>query len=121
MGKNNSGDKSEYWKKMIAEQIDSGFTVEEYCELSGETLPRFYYWKRRLVANSGDSVKTKNTGTSEFIELTGIIRDSRECDNSIAVNLGAFTILMNEKTSDTLFIRTARLLLGLQENGRHSA
>jgi hypothetical protein len=40
--------KSEYWRRLIAEQEAGGHKVRPFCIERGITEPSFYYWRKRL-------------------------------------------------------------------------
>jgi hypothetical protein len=40
--------KSEYWRRLIAEQEAGGHKVRPFCVERGITEPSFYYWRKRL-------------------------------------------------------------------------
>ena len=46
-----STSKSEYWRKLIAEQEGGGQKVRPFCRERGITEPSFYYWRKRLREN----------------------------------------------------------------------
>jgi len=43
-----TGPKSEYWRKLIAEQEASGETIRAFCKERGVGDHSFYFWRKRL-------------------------------------------------------------------------
>ena len=41
-------ERREYWRKLIAEQEESGDTIRAFCKQRGIGDHSFYFWRRRL-------------------------------------------------------------------------
>lgn len=48
-----AGSRSEYWRKVIAEQEGSGTTVHGFCAQRGIGEQSFYAWRKRLRESAG--------------------------------------------------------------------
>jgi transposase-like protein len=49
-GNGRYSDRQQHWKAVIAEQKQSGQTVESFCQQRGVTQQSFYQWRKRLGA-----------------------------------------------------------------------
>lgn len=47
-----TGERREYWRKLIAEQEASGETIRAFCKQRGIGDHSFYSWRRRLRVNA---------------------------------------------------------------------
>ena len=50
MGIRRSGDRSAYWRKMIAAQAKSGLPISHFCKRDGLSEGSFYLWRKKLAA-----------------------------------------------------------------------
>ena len=55
MGIRRSGDRSAYWRKMIAAQAKSGLPISHFCKRDGLSEGSFYLWRKKLAAAVVDS------------------------------------------------------------------
>jgi hypothetical protein len=44
------GDRSGYWRKMIAAQAKSGLPISKFCKREGLTEGSFYQWRKKLAS-----------------------------------------------------------------------
>ena len=103
----------EFWEKAISEQRESGFTVEEYCELIEKPTHRFYYWKRQF---SEQSRITDSNDPDGFIEVFQSVKTSTIAGSSnerIEIRIGACTLFFPTTTDPVLFKTAAATLLEL--------
>jgi len=103
----------EFWEKAIAEQYESGFTVEEYCELIEMPKHRFYYWKRQFSEQSRIAV---SNDSDSFIEVFQPVKTSTMAVSSnerIEIRIGACTLFFTATTDPLLFKTAASVLLEL--------
>jgi hypothetical protein len=103
----------EFWEKAIAEQHESGLTVEEYCQLIEKPTHRFYYWKRQFSEHS----RIPDTHASDsFIEVfspVGFSTISSISNGQIEIRIGACTLFFTATTDPVLFKTAAATLLEL--------
>lgn len=103
----------EFWEKSIAEQHESGLTVEEYCQLIEKPTHRFYYWKRRLAEQSRIS---HSNDSACFVEVFQPVKTSTTASSSserIEIRIGECTLFFTTTTDPLLFKTAASVLLEL--------
>ncbi len=66
--------KVSYWQEMVAIQEASGLSARQFCERQGLVLSQFYYWRRRLRADSFSSISPSADPVAPFVEL-GLSKD----------------------------------------------
>lgn len=97
----------ERWTRIISEQQMSGLNVAKWCSANNIDKASFYAWRKRL------SYPTEhNTNEAQFIELS-LKAEHRSCSQSIVLQIGRFSVSVNEGfnsrlLSDVLSILEAR-------------
>ncbi len=81
----------EQWRSIVAGQVASGLTVEQYCQREGLVRSVFSRWRMRL-AGSGSGV-AKGLRQREPVQFIDVGELSRQAGTSIRLELGAGIVL----------------------------
>ncbi|OQA61791.1 MAG: hypothetical protein BWY39_01983 [Spirochaetes bacterium ADurb.Bin269] len=103
----------EFWEKSIAEQHESGLTVEEYCQLIEKPTHRFYYWKRRFAEKSRISHSNDSDAFVEISQPCTIQAIAGRSSDQIEIRIGECTLFFTTTTDPLLFKTAASVLLEL--------
>ncbi len=44
-----SSAREQFWRKLVAGQVQSGASIRQWCERHGVSEPSFYFWRRELA------------------------------------------------------------------------
>lgn len=104
MGKANPEVQSR-WKRLIAEQGESGESVEAFCRERGLTTSQFYTWRKRL----------RGSVAARFLEVElakPVVRPAPSQRSAIAVRVGAGCCVLVEPGFDADHLRAVVAALG---------
>jgi len=101
-----------FWQNAIKEQVASGLSIKEYCEVIEKSRYQFYYWRQRM---QGKRLKATAPLCSavDFIEMNTqvMIPKAVRC---VEVRIGAFSLNYTSDTDQELFCKAATILLALR-------
>lgn len=82
---------AEQWRSIVAGQVASGLSVEEYCQREGLVLSVFSRWRARLArGGSGAPERLRKPESVPFIEVGEL---SGQAGTRIRLELGAGMVL----------------------------
>ena len=102
----------EQWMQIIDDRIQSGLTINDYCNLHNISRNQYFYWLRRVRKNAIQQ-------SPQFAELPAPAEPcasiNDELSNSafiptLAIRIGGAVIEVNDSTSSTLIQRVAEVL-----------
>ena len=107
------------WIPVIQAQVDSGLTVNKWCELNNISRTTFNRWNIKVRQYLLDT-KASEEGSSEFVEI--LPSSEAEPDtfpseifsgfsgSSLTINTGGYSIVVNSHTTKTMLIMALRAI-----------
>lgn len=103
----------EQWMQIIDDRVQSGLTINDYCNLHDISSSQYFYWLRRVRQTGIEQIP-------QFAELPAPakpdVRTRDEAANSVflptlTIRIGEAVIEVNDTTSSALIQRVAEVLL----------
>jgi transposase len=60
-------EKEQFWRRMVAQQRQSGGTIRAFCQREGLSQPSFYQWRRELARR--DRAPIARRGAATFVPI----------------------------------------------------
>lgn len=98
------------WSEIIAEQRNSGFTIQDFCEQRNLSVHAYYYWLRLIrehIASDMGQQPTANVGKTLFVELPVnqtrkmTRNDTAAAPDRVTINISNITLSMPTTSSQT--------------------
>lgn len=80
--------KLQQWTEIIRSRIESGLTVDEFCEQNDVTRANYYYWLKKIRQSACDHLPAVNQPTNKIVQVNvndPIIPSSCESNQSYAM------------------------------------
>lgn len=79
-----------YWEEVINERLQSGMTINEWCEKNGVSKNQYFYWNRKVH-------KTQNSDSAEEFEFADVapILSNNKAAQQIIDSSRDFQIFLN--------------------------
>lgn len=94
------------WNAIIQDRLQSGMTVDEYCEEKGISRPKYYYWLHKLkeAAIEANPNKFAELMPVETASVQESLSTALESDFSpqMIIRMNNFEIAVNNHTSKEL-------------------
>ncbi len=109
------------WEAIFADRLESGLTINDYCERNNLSRNTYFYWLK--IVRAHELGKQQITSTSGLVELTGNdnkleVSNPVSCtplpevnyDDSLTVTINGATIHVDGNTSSALLKRVIEVL-----------
>lgn len=93
-----------FWRGAIARQVESGWSVAEFCRRERLRVSSFYYWKREIER------RDRELPASGFVSV--VVRETAAAGKPIVVELAGGTRIILEPGFDAETLRRAAVVLG---------
>lgn len=96
-----SAEKEAFWRMVMEEHRNSGFTIKDFCKQQGISEPSFYAWRKRLKKRDAEG---RAPGTLVPVRLVGEPDDAAGKHASVTLRIAtpsAFTVdIQADSTAD---------------------